>query len=41
MVVGRDSIGIQGVQNVQGVQEVTVSEEGPRVFYIRKDLKKD
>ncbi|KAF8635800.1 hypothetical protein AX15_000007 [Amanita polypyramis BW_CC] len=41
VVLGRDSTGIQGVQSVDGSQEVTVSEEGPRVFYIRKDLKKD
>ncbi|KAF8349375.1 20S proteasome subunit [Amanita rubescens] len=41
VVVGRDSAAIDGVENIVGVAEVTTMEEGPRVFYIRRDLKKD
>ena len=40
-MLGRDSPFIPGIEGVQGVQEVTATEEGQRVFYIRRDLKKD
>ncbi|KAM6494255.1 20S proteasome subunit [Amanita muscaria] len=38
VVLKRDSTAIQ---SMEGVQEVTTSEEGQRVFYIRRELKKD
>ncbi|KAF8740689.1 hypothetical protein AX14_007589 [Amanita brunnescens Koide BX004] len=41
VVLGRDSPFIPGIEGVQGVQELTATEEGQRVFYIRRDLKKD
>jgi len=41
VALGRDSPGIQAVQGLQGVSEVTTTEEGQRLFYIRRDLKKD
>ncbi|KAF8133317.1 nucleophile aminohydrolase, partial [Boletus edulis] len=33
--------GVQGLEDVRGVQELSVTEEGERIFVIRRDLKKD
>jgi 20S proteasome subunit beta 6 len=41
VVLAREGDAIESVESVQGVQEVTATEEGQRVFYIRRELKKD
>jgi len=35
---GRDTHGLEGVQ---GIKEVTTTEDGERLFIIQRDLKKD
>jgi 20S proteasome subunit beta 6 len=33
--------GVQGLEGVRGMQELSVADDGERVFVIRRDLKKD
>jgi 20S proteasome subunit beta 6 len=41
IVVAKGSDAVQSLQDVRGLQEVTTSVEGERVFILRRDLKKD
>jgi 20S proteasome subunit beta 6 len=32
---------LQGMESIRGLQELTVTEDGERLFVMRRDLKKD
>lgn len=33
--------GVQGLEGVRGMQELSATDDGERVFVVRRDLKKD
>lgn len=33
--------GLQGLEGIRGAQELTVTDDGERVFVVQRDLKKD
>lgn len=41
IVVAKGSNAVQGLQAIRGVDEITTSVEGERVFILRQELKKD
>lgn len=41
VVLSQGSTAAQSLLSIRGVQEVTATNDGERVFIIRKDLKKD
>ncbi|KAN0087856.1 Nucleophile aminohydrolase [Tylopilus felleus] len=40
IVLAKDR-GVQGMEGIRGVQELSVTDEGERIFVVRRDLKKD
>lgn len=40
VVLAKDR-GVQGLEGIAGMQELSPTEDGERVFVIRRDLKKD
>jgi 20S proteasome subunit beta 6 len=41
VVLAKGSTSLQGLQSIRGIQELTSTADGERVFVIRRDLKKD
>lgn len=41
VVLAKNSPSIQGLRDVRGLSELTATEDGERVFVVRRDLKKD
>lgn len=41
VVLAKGSNSFQGLSAIRGVEELTATEDGERVFIIRRDLKKD
>lgn len=41
VVLAKGSTSLQGLGNIRGIQEMTATDDGERVFVIRRDLKKD
>ena len=40
-MLAKGSSSLQGLQSIRGVQELTGTNDGERVFVIRRELKKD
>jgi len=41
VVLGKNSASIQGLRDIRGVSELTSTDDGERVFVVRRELKKD
>ncbi|KAF9464195.1 nucleophile aminohydrolase [Collybia nuda] len=41
VVLAKGSASVQGLGNIRGIQELTATDDGERVFVIRRELKKD
>lgn len=41
VVLAKGSNSLQGLGIIRGIQEMTATDDGERVFVIRRDLKKD
>lgn len=41
IVLAKNSPSIQSLRDIRGMSELTATEDGERVFVVRRDLKKD